>query len=81
LQHCQELFTYIFDPAGFGATQRQPLIDGHTLMKQLHLPPGRQVGQLLSMIQEAQAAGEVKTKEAALALATTLLQDMSSSIG
>ena len=76
LIHSKELFAYIFDAAGFAATQQQPLIDGHTLMKQLQLSPGRQIGQMLAMIQEAQAAGEIETEEEALALATASLQEL-----
>jgi hypothetical protein len=38
-------------------------------MKELELAPGRQVGQLLGMIQEAQAAGEVTTREQAIEFA------------
>ncbi len=72
--HSAALFAYIFDPAAFAATQRQPLVNGHTLMKRLGLPPGEQVGQLLNLIQEAQAAGEIETQEAALELAFTWRQ-------
>ncbi len=75
LEHSKELFAYTFDHDGFQATRLQPLIDGHTLMKALHLAPGRQVGELLTMLQEAQAAGEIATTEAALALAATWLQE------
>ncbi len=75
LEHGKELFAYAFDHNGFHATRHQPLINGHTLMKALHLAPGRQVGQLLAMLQEAQAAGEITTTEAALALAATWLQE------
>lgn len=46
-----------------------PLLDGHALMQALGLPPGPQVGKLLRLIEEAQATGEVKTAEQALALA------------
>jgi putative nucleotidyltransferase with HDIG domain len=43
------------------------LIDGHTLIKELNLEPGKRVGELLEAIREAQAEGEVKTREDALA--------------
>ncbi len=46
-----------------------PLLNGHQLMQELALPPGPQVGQLLRLIEEAQAVGEVKTVDEALALA------------
>jgi len=42
------------------------LIDGHILMEKLWLSPGPQIGQLLEMVREAQAAGEIQTAEEAL---------------
>jgi poly(A) polymerase len=45
------------------------LLDGHTLMRALRLKPGPEVGRILGLIREAQAAGEVKTVEDALRLA------------
>lgn len=50
-----------------------PIIDGNDLMKFLKIKPGPNVGMLLSAVREAQAAGEVKTKKEALALAKSLL--------
>lgn len=38
------------------------LVDGHDLMKELNLEPGRTLGQLLEAIREAQAIGEVNTR-------------------
>jgi poly(A) polymerase len=49
------------------------IIDGNDVMKSLKLKPGPEVGRLLAAVREAQAAGEVKTKKEALALAKTLL--------
>ena len=46
-----------------------PLLDGNELMGALDLRPGPEVGRLLRLIEEAQAAGEVNTKAEALALA------------
>jgi putative nucleotidyltransferase with HDIG domain len=46
-----------------------PLISGHDLMSELGLPPGKRIGELLEAIREAQAAGEVLTRQEALALA------------
>ncbi|MFH1406789.1 MAG: HD domain-containing protein [Candidatus Omnitrophota bacterium] len=42
------------------------LITGNDLMKELKLPAGPKIGELLREIQEAQVEGEVKTKEQAL---------------
>ena len=47
----------------------QRLVTGHDLMQELGLEPGPQVGLLLEKINEARAAGEVNTREEALALA------------
>jgi tRNA nucleotidyltransferase/poly(A) polymerase len=43
-----------------------PLITGDEVMQALGLRPGPQVGTLLEALREAQAAGEVSTREAAL---------------
>ena len=50
------------------------LIDGHDLMRELGLEPGPQVGDLLEVVKEALAAGEVSTAKDALALARRLLK-------
>lgn len=50
-----------------------PLINGGELMAALSLAPGPGVGRLLQQIHEEQAAGEVTTREEALALARRLL--------
>lgn len=46
-----------------------PLLDGRELMAALHLQPGPEVGRLLRLIEEAQAAGEVTTPEEAIQFA------------
>jgi tRNA nucleotidyltransferase/poly(A) polymerase len=52
------------------------ILDGHELMHQLELQPGRVVGQLLEAIREHQAVGMITTKAEALSLAKNLLQDL-----
>ena len=49
------------------------LLDGHTLMRTLQLPPGPRVGELLGAIEEAQAEGRIHTVDQALAFARELL--------
>jgi tRNA nucleotidyltransferase/poly(A) polymerase len=49
------------------------LLNGHDLMTELGLPPGRQVGQMLEAIREAQAAGQFSTREEALNFARAQL--------
>ena len=44
------------------------LVDGHDIMGAFSLDPGPKVGLLLGLIQEAQASGEVSTREEALNL-------------
>ena len=55
------------------ATGPQRLVNGHDLMQHLGLPPGQAIGRLLEQIDEARAAGEVATREEALALAANLI--------
>lgn len=47
----------------------RPLVDGNELIAALDLEPGPEVGRLLGLLEEAQAAGEIATAEDALALA------------
>jgi len=52
-----------------------PLLKGKTIIEMFNLQPGPQIGQLLSSLQEAQAAGEVQTLEQAIEYVKTLLQE------
>ncbi len=52
-----------------------PLLDGHALIEELNLQPGPLVGRLLEAIREAQAAGEVRDRSEALALARRLYEE------
>jgi poly(A) polymerase len=52
------------------------LVSGHDLLQELALTPGPLVGALLEGIREAQATGEVKSREEALAYAQHLLEHM-----
>jgi poly(A) polymerase len=45
-----------------------PLLTGDDLIRDFHLSPGPQIGELLDALQEAQAAGEVGSREDAVAL-------------
>ena len=46
-----------------------PLLTGGDLMQAFNMAPGPEIGRLLRLIQEAQAAGEVATRDEALAFA------------
>lgn len=52
----------------------RPLVTGRDLMAHLHLPPGPQIGQLLSQIQIAHAEGAIATPTEALQFAQERLQ-------
>jgi poly(A) polymerase len=51
------------------------LIDGHDLMNIFGISPGPEIGELLESVREAQAAGEITTKEGALSLIYERLSD------
>lgn len=51
------------------------LLDGTDLMKELNLPPGRIIGQLLEAIREGQATGKIESREQALDFAREQLKD------
>lgn len=51
------------------------LVNGHDLIKVFNLAPGPYIGQLLELIREAQAAGEIGSREEALQLAEKHLEN------
>ena len=53
----------------------QALVDGNDLMREFLLSPGKKIGELLEALREAQAVGEVSTKEQALELARKRLEE------
>ncbi len=53
------------------------LISGHDLLEELALSPGPMIGQLLEAVREAQAIGEIKTREEALDLSRRLAENQS----
>lgn len=62
------LFAHYFDH--HADTVAPPaLLDGHDLIQHLRLRPGPEIGRLLRLIEEAQAAGEIHSREEALAFA------------
>jgi len=52
------------------------LLDGNDMMHELSLRPGKKIGELLEAVREAQAIGEVSTKDQALELAHRKLEEM-----
>ena len=50
------------------------LITGHDLMTHYNLQPGPEIGSVLERVEEARAAGEIKTKEQALEMAGNALR-------
>ncbi|MEX2161612.1 MAG: HD domain-containing protein [Anaerolineales bacterium] len=55
------------------AVQPLALLNGDELMQELGLTPGPKVGEILEELREAQAAGEVRTRDEALAFAKSRL--------
>ena len=68
-KHCQ-LMHYILAQHAEQQVKILPvkLIDGHDIMHAFDLAPGPLIGELLAMVNEAQASGELSTREEALAL-------------
>lgn len=70
-----KMVTYILQ---VGTQQPAPdrvdrLLTGHDLMRHFDLTPGPQIGFLLEKVNEARAAGEITTREEALALVAAVL--------
>jgi len=75
LEHVARMLDYAFSEDGWRRTQIAPLVDGHDLMQALDLPPGPEIGRLMKIVLEAQAAGDVTTQAEALALAKRRVED------
>ncbi|MFN2172495.1 MAG: CCA tRNA nucleotidyltransferase [Candidatus Promineifilaceae bacterium] len=65
------LFDYYFDHHE-EAVKPPALVNGHDLMDYLDLSPGPEIGRILALIEENQAAGEITTREEALVFARSL---------
>ena len=68
-EHCH-LINYIGTEHGTQQAKASPvkLVDGHDLIDTFGLTPGPLVGELLALVHEAQASGELSTREEAIAL-------------
>jgi poly(A) polymerase len=75
LRHVEELLAFAFASEGLQSTQERPILNGDILIERLHLTPGRQVGEILEHVLEAQAAGEVQDLDDALAVAHRWLDE------
>ena len=63
------------------APDHPPLVDGHALMKAFGLAPSPRIGRLLEQVREAEAAGEVGSREEGLAWVEQVLQHESAHDG
>jgi poly(A) polymerase len=76
-EHCRTA-EYVLDKH-FTATDKvapPKVLDGHDIMSIFNLEPGPKVGRLLEELKEAQAAGEITTREEATAYLKHLLSEM-----
>jgi poly(A) polymerase len=73
-RHCR-LMEYVLAKREEDETVAAPpkLIDGHDLMREFGLKPGPKIGEILEAVRDAQGAGDLSTREEALALARTRL--------
>jgi putative nucleotidyltransferase with HDIG domain len=68
LQMTTNFFAYYFAEQA-PDVKSAPLINGNQLMQALNLPPSREVGRLLRLVEEAQAVGDITTPEQAILFA------------
>ncbi|MBI3041104.1 MAG: metal-dependent phosphohydrolase, partial [Chloroflexi bacterium] len=60
-----------FEPADIARPAR--LVDGHDIINIFSITPGPKIGEILEAVREAQASGEVTSREAALSFIDKLL--------
>ncbi|MBE2222306.1 MAG: CCA tRNA nucleotidyltransferase [Anaerolineae bacterium] len=68
-----ELFRHYFEQYE-ETVAPEPLINGRDLIKTLKIPAGPEIGRILRLVQEAQAAGELTTRDEALEFANACRQ-------
>jgi len=68
LEVCRSLLEAWYEKADEIVAPPQ-LLNGHDLMIELKMTPGRAIGEVLEHIKEEQAAGHISTRETALAFA------------
>ena len=75
VEHCR-VIGHILRGGTVGETQESmpKLIDGNDIMEFFTIGPGPQVGLLLTKVHEAQAGGEIATREEALGLVESCLR-------
>ncbi len=66
------LFTYYFEQYD-EIVKPQALVNGREIMHELNLHPGPEVGRILRLIEEAQASGEIHSREEAILYARQLI--------
>jgi hypothetical protein len=78
LSHLERMFKELL--AAFIAEKEKPhrpiLVNGNHLLQHFNLQPGRIIGDLLSVIKEAQGTGAISTRSEALALAEKKLTQL-----
>ena len=76
-EHCR-LTDYVLAKHFTGENLSAPpkILDGHDIMKIFGLNPGPKIGKLLEELREAQAAGEITTREQAMAYVKHRLSEM-----
>lgn len=72
LAHIGQLVDFAFSPSGLTQVMHNPLINGRDLIQLLDMKPGPRLGQMLKQLAEAQASGDITTREEALDLAHKL---------
>ena len=64
LKIARELLGYYFED--FIHQPLRPLLNGYEIMEALELPPGKEVGRLLTQLREAEIFGKIRTRQEAL---------------
>jgi poly(A) polymerase len=75
VKYCEGMLNSLLHDGESDGVRLRPLVDGHSLMKELGIPSGKPLGRILASIREAEAVGEVETSDQAFALARRLIQE------
>ena len=72
-EHCRVTDHILQGRSSMPEAARPPLLDGYEIMDEFSLSPGARIGVLLELVREAEASGEISTKQDAVLLVKSRL--------
>ncbi len=73
-EYCSKVLHHLLADPDQAAAPTEPLVNGHVLIEELGLTPGKDLGKILAVVKEAVAVGDVQTRDDVLVFARRLIE-------